>query len=372
MEMNLRNSLTSVLLIAAAAAPALAQEKAVLKSKKDAKPKEVTVLEENYKSVVVQLPGAGGKVPYLWKEIETLDYQNKPKELAAGIAAVKKGEFEEGIKLLAKFKGQQNLSGVFRQQALFYIAQAAESLSPPNLEEAIATYKQLLQEFKQSRYLQKANDRIVACLVASKKYDEAQKTLAATRNEAVNAKLDEELLREIDFLEASLLEMQNKPAEAANAFEKLSAAAASTPMIADLARVGAMRCQMQKGGDASKAKAVYEDVISKAGEATSHLVLAAAWNGLGEVQLLEGRKDRKPEKIQEALYSVLRGVVLYFPGENDRTSEYERSLFLSAQAFKALADLATDEGVKKLNQQRYGEKIQELKNRYPLSPLSKD
>lgn len=367
--MKPRIAVVGLLGIVLGAAPAFAQERANIKSRREPKPREISVVEETYKGVVYSV-GAGGRGTYLWKEIESLDYVSRPKELSQGIAAVRKGEYEEGLKLLQRFKAEKGLSPVFRQQALFRCAQAAESTG--RVEEAIATYRQLLSDFKQSRFLQQANDRIVACLVATKKFDEAQKALAASRQAAIEARLDEELLREFDFLEAGLLESRGKLSEAANAYEKLSAAASSNPLVADLARIGAARCQYQKAGDASKAKAVCEEVINKANEGTSPVVMAAAWNGLGEVQLQEGRKDRKADKVREALFSVLRGVVQYFPAEHDRTIEYERSLFLSGQAFKSLADLTTDETQKKLNLLRAGEKLQELKNRYPLSPLNKE
>lgn len=351
-------------MLVALSAPAFSQEKDTIKLKKEAKPREVQIIEESYKSIACQIGSA--KTQFLWKEIETVEYGNRPKDLAAGVSAVKKSEYAEGLKLLDKVRGQKDLRPIFKQQALFYYAQAAESEG--KIEEAIKAYQQLLGEFKQSRYLNKANDRIVACLVAQKKFDEAQKVIAAAKQEATAAKLDDELIREFDLLECTLLENSGKLAEAANAYEKLAGAAGSNATIADLARIGAARAAVAKGGDAGKARATYDQVISNAKEDTSPIVMAAAYNGLGEVQLAEARKDKKAEKAHEALFSVLRGYVVYFPGDNDRTGEYERSMFLSAQAFDLLASLTTDEAAKKQHQDRAKEKKEELSARFPLSP----
>lgn len=349
------------------AGPGFSQEKDSIKLKKEAKAREgIQILEENYKSVSCQI-GGGAKTLFLWKEIETIEYGGRPKDLTQGISAVKKGEFAEGLKLLDKMRTQANLRPVFKQQALFYYAQAAESEG--KIEEAIKSYQQLLSEFKQGRFLGKANDRIVACLVAGKKFDEAQKVLATAKKEATDNKLDDELIREFDLLECTLLESAGKLVEAANAYEKLAAAAGGNATIADLARVGAARAAVAKGGDPGKAKATYEEVINKANDQTSAIVLAAAWNGLGEVQLSDAKKEKKAEKAQEALFSFLRGYVVYFPGDNERTSEYERSIFYAGQAFDLLAGLTTDEAAKKQNQERAKEKFQELSGRFPLSPF---
>ncbi len=347
------------------------QEKDTVRVKKDPKPKEVSILEENYKGVTYSL-GAGGKTVLLWKEIESIDYSSRPKELTQAIAQIKRGDSQEALAALRNFKSQQSLRPIYRQQALFYLAQAAETSNPPHLDEAITNYRDLLKEFKQSRFLGKANAGIVTCLIATKKYDEATKAIEAARQEATAAKLDDELLRELDLLGCGLLENQGKFVEAANAYDKLAAAVTTANSdLATLAKIGSARCLVKKGDDPSKARAVFTDAIQKADENSSPVVLAAAWNGLGEIQLAEGRKEKKVDKIQEALYSFLRGVVLYFPGENDRTSEFERSLYYTSEAFRSLAEQSKEEEQKKLYQQRASEKLKDLESRFPLSSFLK-
>ena len=216
-----KNVIFTGLFVVAIAASAFGQGKRdVIRLKDDSTPKEVEILEEDYK----------------------------------GISLVKRGEYPKAWNLLREFKDKKNLPKVYRQHALFYLAQTLESLSPPKLEGAISNYRQLLSEFRQSRYLAKANSRIVACLVARGEFGEAHKALNSARKKAVKDRMDEKVLRQLDFLGCTLLENEEKFVEATNCYERLAAAAASNPEVADLALIGSARSLVRKGGNSSTRK----------------------------------------------------------------------------------------------------------------------
>jgi len=365
-----KNIIFTGLLVLGLSVPLVAQgQRDVIRLKTESKPRETAIVEENYKGVRYSV-GRGGTSLYLWKEIDSIEYRGRPKELSRAISLVKKGDYEKGLKRLQKYADQKSLKKVYRQHALFYLAQALESLTPPQIDRAIATYRQLLDQFEKSRYLTKANERIVACLIAGKKFGEAHKALDSAREAAVSRRLEDRIIRDLDLVECALLENEGKFVKATNCYEKLKASAASNPEVSDLAGVGAARSLVRNGGDPLRARAVFEAGLRQNDRSISPIVMAAAWNGLGEVLLAEGRKGKNADKVQEALYCFLRGVIQYFPGENDRTSEYERSLFYSGHAFRSLADLLEDKVGKKIHRLRANEKFQELKALYPLSPFT--
>jgi hypothetical protein len=122
----------------------------------------------------------------------------------------------------------------------------------------------------------------------------------------------------------------------------------------------------------SEAEAMYRKLV---GEDAPNLILAGAWNGLADLLKEEARKGKDgkgdQEKVLDALYAYLRGVVQYAPVPGESTDEYERALAGSRDCFKFMSDLETKQELKKLYKDRSVERGEVLKKEYPNSPYVK-
>src|SRR5204862_1246487 len=99
-------------------------------------------------------------------------------------------------------------------------------------------------------------------------------------------------------------------------------------------------------------------------EDAPNYILAGAWNGIGELLRDEGKKKKDPEKLLDAVYSFLRGVVQYGPAPGEPTGEHMRALQGSSECFQYLADLETNADRKKLFKERARERGDQLKREY--------
>jgi hypothetical protein len=102
--------------------------------------------------------------------------------------------------------------------------------------------------------------------------------------------------------------------------------------------------------------------------------MAGAWNGLGDLMLDEGRKGAggkpDPDKITDALYCYLRGVVQYIPLPGESSAEYERAMFYSAKCFDYLGQLAAP-AAKAAYVQNMNTRMDQLRKLYPNSEYLK-
>ena len=73
-----------------------------------------------------------------------------------------------------------------------------------------------------------------------------------------------------------------------------------------------------------------------------NILLAGAWNGLGDLALEQGVAKRDPDGLRLALLSYLRGVVQYVPAQGEPTDELERALAGAARSSKAIGELESN------------------------------
>ena len=114
----------------------------------------------------------------------------------------------------------------------------------------------------------------------------------------------------------------------------------------------------------SEAEKVFREITAADAE---NSVLAGAWNGLGDIALDDGVAKRDLDKLNDALFCYLRGVVLYGPTREESTDEYERSLAQSAKAFRSIGEVEKDGEKKKLFLDRAAQRMEQLKQMFPTS-----
>ena len=85
----------------------------------------------------------------------------------------------------------------------------------------------------------------------------------------------------------------------------------------------------------------------------------------GEWQIKKGKGDA--EKITDALYCYLRGVVQYPPLPGDSTLEHERAIAGAAQCFRFLSQIDSKAEGKRANKDRADQHVAMLRQRYPNS-----
>lgn len=329
----------------------------------DGKSEAGKVTSEAYQNLTLEQKG-GAKKTLAWKNVVNVTYGGAT-EFNKAMNALNQGNAETAIPDLAKVAEDKKTRPVIRQQALFYGGQALQRTG--KLDEAIAAYQTVLKEFPGGRFMRGIAEGFVAASVAKGKPDAALALLDEALGESKKANMDRGYQAVIDILKGRVLEAQGKYKEARAAYEGSANSSAVPAEEQAEAKLGIARCaQAEKKG--SEAQTIYRDLTAK--DAPPH-VLAGAWNGLADLTIEEGITKKSSETIVEALYMYLRGVVQYPPLPGGTTTEFERSLAGSADAFKYLSDLEKDNDKKKLYSDRSKERLGQLAREFPTSPFLK-
>ncbi len=246
------------------------------------------------------------------------------------------GKLEDALKGFEELTAEKR--AVIKQHALYYSAFIQQRMG--KVDEALAGYKELLTAFPKSRYLYDVGENIVAAYQAKKDSASATKALDQLSTDALTAGADPGFSSAINVLKGRVLEDQKKYAEAQAAYVVAEKATGVSPAVVQQAILGQARCAVALN-DKPKAEGLFRKVTTTESSAP---ILAGAWNGLGDLLLEEGRKGAggkaDPDKITDALYCYLRGVVLYVPLPGESSAEYERAIFFSAKCFDYLGQLA--------------------------------
>jgi len=166
----------------------------------------------------------------------------------------------------------------------------------------------------------------------------------------------------VSVLRARLLEAQGNVAGAKAAYEAAEASGNLNGEQAAFAGLGIARC-LRLAGDLSGAEARFRKLVDSAD--SPRLVLAGAWNGLGELLLEQGRKKRDTEVLTLALYDYLRGVVVYLPLDGESTAEHQAALAGAALCCESIAQIDANPTVKQAYSQRASELREKSKKLYP-------
>lgn len=336
--------------LSAVASPARAQEGVDTVALKDGTPPLVGKLKDSEVSgLTIEVDGKSKKVA--WADVQSVSFGEAP-DLAPALASLNAGRLEEALAPLETLAGEK-LSGPLQQEVHFHLGWIQQGLG--ELVPAIATYRKLLADHPRGRYLRLASENLIACLSANKADGDVAAELDKLATAAGDAAADVELVR------AHYLESQGRADDARKAFEALQGN--PQPAIAAEARLGLARAAM-RAGKRAEAETTFKEITLSAAPPT---VLAGAWNGLGELFAEDGKKNRDHEKLMDAAFMYLRGVVQYKPRLGESSVEYERALAGAARCFKYISELETNPERKKLFASRATERSNQLRAEFPQS-----
>jgi len=166
-----------------------------------------------------------------------------------------------------------------------------------------------------------------------------------------------------DYYRGQVNEAKKDLVNARVSYQAASRVDAVMPGIAGMAKVGMARVD-DANGQPEAAVSAYRAIID---QSQANEVLAGAWNGLAKVALRDGVKSKSGDKLMDALFMFLRGVVEFAPSPGEGTGEYERALAGAAEVFRQLAELETDDATKKQYTQRSKQRLDQLRKEFPNS-----
>ncbi|MBK7874656.1 MAG: tetratricopeptide repeat protein [Planctomycetes bacterium] len=340
------------------AVPAFAQDTVTLK---DGKTEQGRVKSADYEGLTIENKGQAKTIE--WSTVAGVAFKDPPDEYTAGRDSFDQSKWDDALASFDKLKADSKLRAPIRQDA-FYLA-ASVQLAKGNWDGAIAGFDALRKEFPKSRYLIEAGEGYVTAFSAKKDYAGASKALDTLSNEAAVAGVPAGFNAAVSLLKGRLLEDQGKTTEAAAAYGVAEKATGAPLVVLQQARLGQGRCLLAQKTKNAEAEAIFRKLT---GEDASNLVLAGAWNGLGDLWMLDAMSKgeaEKIDKINDAAFAYMRGVVQYGPGPSESAREYKRSLEGSMRAFQALSQVEKNADRKKVYQQRYLERKEQLEREFP-------
>ncbi len=324
---------------------------------KDGKERSVKILSEDYDGLWFSLEGGSSAVP--WKEVSSIQYANATKYYEA-LDAFGAGDLTTALPLLEALAADTKLRPVLRHGALYHLALAYQKTR--DHDRALATFQELLKSFPKSRYLLPVGTNVLSIHLARGDVAAAERALDASLS-GRSSGTDKTVQAGFDLLRGRILEEQQKLPEAERLFEQVANASEVAPELIASAKLALARCAQRKGRTADAERRFRELVVQVA----PNDVLAGAWNGLGDIAFEEGTAKRDPDRLRDALFSYLRGVVLYVPGPEGQSDEHERALAGSAKAFRAIGELESNAERKRLFLDRARQRREELAAQFPDS-----
>jgi tetratricopeptide (TPR) repeat protein len=352
--------IAAFLVVAALASSAAAQEKDTILLK-DGKSEIGLIKSEEYAGISFN-PSKGPARTVEWKEVAPggITYGGSP-EFQSARDALDGGKFAEALPKLEELASDAKLRAVLRQNAQYYAATIYQRQG--DYDKAIEGYKKLVADFPKSRWLMEVGENLVVCHMAKKDVAAAGKALDELSGAATAAGVESGFNSAVNVLKGRFYEEQGKFPEAQAAFGVVEKASGVSQGIVQQARLGQARCMVALNKK-TDAEALFRNLTKE--DAPNH-VLAGAWNGIGDLTLEEGRKNQgDPDKLLDALYDYLRGVVQYAPLPGESVIEYKRALKNSAEVFKFISELEkknTDR--KKIYAERARERTAQFQKEFP-------
>jgi tetratricopeptide (TPR) repeat protein len=288
-----------------------------------------------------------------WNDVESIDFF-APRAFAEGLTYESMGLHDKASASFLEARDLDGLRRPLKQEVLYHLARLRAALGDKH--GSLANYRALVSEFPRGRYLGQATRGLVVGLLAEGKADDARAVLDEVEPAVTANGSAERLAAEITLLRGLVMQAQSPGEKARLLFERASASAALDSSDHARAALGIARALGVEGQN-DAALMGYRNVVEM--EGAPEYVLASAWNGLADAALEQGRSGRDAERITQALFGYLRGVVLYLPERAEPRDEYRRALAGAAQCFEYLSQLATNTDDKLLNRRR----AEELRHR---------
>lgn len=362
----LRRALSTSLLTLALVAGATAQEKDTV-TLKNGNSETGKIKSEEYGALVFDKTDK----TIAWSDIAPMGvtYGNAP-QFGSALDAFNNGKLDDALKAFEELKGEKNLRPVLKQHALYYVPLILQRQG--KFDEALAGYKDLLTAFPKSRRLFEVGENYLAIYMAKKDPVAGAKALDQLSTDALGAGVPTGFDSAISVLKGRLIEEQKKFAEAQALYTLAEKAPGVAPSVVAQAILGQGRCAVGLG-DKTKAEGIFRKVVTGDGDGS---ILAGGWNGLGDLMLEDGKgggatKKADADKILDALFCYLRGVVQYTPQPGESSAEYEHALFGASECFKYLGQLDPKAESKQANMKRSSDRLDQLRREFPNSPYLK-
>ena len=352
---RLAPALLSIAALAWVTAPAARAQETDVVTLKDGK-SEGKIESEDFAGISVEMKG-GAKRTYPWTDVVAVTYGSTP-ELATAIETFTGGRLDEALAQFEELRGAKPRPPVL-QQILLHEAMIHERQG--KAEDALKSWTELLTSFPKGRYLRRAADGVVGGLLGANRAAEA---LSELDKIATGAQGVPGFAAEVDVLRGRVHEAQNDAAAAEASYKAAEAAADAPTSAKQEARLGLGRC-LALGGKKAEAETIFRALTK---EDAPPYVLAGAWNGLAAKWRDEGKAKPDIERLYEALYGYLRGVVQYVPRAGEPTLEYQCALAGAAECFTYISQLEKTPEKKRRYAQLAEEHTAQLRAEYPNSP----
>lgn len=303
------------------------------------------VAREAYAGLELELR-RGVKRKISWNEVDEVRFSAGAQALEAEHAAEVEGRIDDARAQLLGLAANDRARRPLRQEALFRLV--AIETAHGRHDDAIAHLRELLAKFPDGRYLGESTEALVDLLIEKPAVDEAARELESARVNARSAGVDSRFEAVAVALRGRIDETRGNLAEARADYDAALRDGVLDAGLAARTELGVARC-FQGQGDVAGARERFRKLTMMD---VPHLVLAGAWNGLADLALDEGVRRRDREQIDVALYSYLRGVVLYLPEEGEPRREHDRAISGAARAFDYVGQIETDPQKKQLARAR--------------------
>ncbi|MEW6744049.1 MAG: tetratricopeptide repeat protein [Planctomycetota bacterium] len=285
---------------------------------------DVQVVNETYKGVVYRLRGISADQSYPAERVKEVIYGRMPQEYREGINFMKDGDYPQAYDAFMEVVGSARKADEHAQQYAYFYAAECRRLAG-DLEDAIKTYTDLLNNLPETAFYGEASLRKADCYRDLKKDDQAMRVLVKLKQDVEEKGLGSGLK-----YAAELAIVQIDPnMRAADKLQKLielqERTAKDFPGVANRARlaIGAVYIQQRQF---DKARSFFQEIVDKR-IGSPEEVVAGAYNGLGEALM---SSSERADDQKTALLHFLR-VIYHYP--NVRT-EHAKAMYWAGKIFK--------------------------------------
>jgi tetratricopeptide (TPR) repeat protein len=321
---------------------------------------EGTVTKDSYTKVEIQISG-GSPTGYTPAEIARsgpvvkIDFWDMPGPFRGALNDIEAGNWQEALGKIAGAEDSVNLKEIkviprafwFGAWVNYYRGVCLKELARP--EDAIKSFKKLIDKQKDSRFVPDAYELILECY--RDKGDSEGADAFLQEIEKAPKEIQPQLKKRAQKQKAEILLTQDKPKDALPLFEGLTNDA--DPDIKADAIMGVIKCKSKI--DPEQLASYCKTVLTTAQDAS---LLLAASNALGDSAF--GRKQ-----YAEAKNYYIDSVVRYHPGRSSPLAkEHEKALYHLARCYEEMAAGAKDANAKKTYEIMAGRTYRELSLEY--------
>jgi tetratricopeptide (TPR) repeat protein len=304
------------------------------------------IVGETVKGVTIKI-GAGGeaRVEVKWADVVLITYKDKSSVHSSADRAFEAGDYEAAVSSYEKALGSATRP-VFKQQILYGLG--VSCFMTGKFDKAIASIKDLIKDFKDSRYIVDAYSTMIMSYAGKKAYDSARTAIGEAQAGIKAAGLGREASLEIDLLEPKILELDGKFRDAIGKYDTVATAAKASGIAAVQAKaeLGSARAYIGEN-NFKKAESSLTDLLARADKydpAVKRMVCAGARTGRGDCYFAQASdpKNPSPALFRQALLDYLHTVLLYAPSAGQPQGDFARAVFFAAQCCERLSDAAKD------------------------------